>query len=161
MRIRTSRMRGFTLAEVLIAAAILAFSVGAVTQAIVYGQMRTYSAMSEARALALAEAMIDEVLAIPYNGSTGNNARGFDHMNDYNNYSENAGSVRDASGNAYPEMYQSYSRSVTITPQTWGVTWQGTAAFNTNEDGRTITVTVQEGGGPSWSITRFVPEPTL
>ena len=60
------RAGGLTLAEVLLASVVLAFIVAGLTQTIVSGQSHTYNALHEERALSLAEALMDEVLAMSY-----------------------------------------------------------------------------------------------
>ena len=156
------RQRGFTLAEVLIAAAVLAFAVVALTQAITAGQAQTYDALHRSRATGLAEAMVDEVLSKPYDDPDGEsdlgpdaneNERGeFDNADDYHNFNESAGNITDQASNAYPQAYQRFSRSVTISEQTVSI-----APFG-DRDGLMVQVTVTDQNGGSWTLNRFIPE---
>ena len=54
--------------EVLIASAILSFAVAAISQAIVAGQTQTYEALHAQRGMSLADALIEEIQALPYPG---------------------------------------------------------------------------------------------
>jgi len=158
--------RGFTLMEALLATVVLAFVVAALSQAIVVGQMQTYDAMHSGRAVALAEAMMEEVLVLPYDDPGGDVTIGpdagettrqdFDDIDDYHGFAEAADAITDAEGNPYDDLYQGFTRSVTVTADDVDV-----AAFGATQPGLTITVTVQEGDdGRQWTVTRFVPEPS-
>lgn len=158
------RQGGFTLAEALFASAVLAFVVAGLTQTIVSGQAQTYNALHEERALALAESLMDEALALPYADRGGDTAAGpdadeptrdrFDGLDDFDGFTEAAGALADPAGVLYPESYQMFSRSVTAT--------YGSAAvpsFGGTHNGITITVSVTEPSGRVWTITRFRAEP--
>jgi len=158
--------RGFTLMEALFATAVLAFVVAALSQAIVVGQMQTYDAMHSGRAVALAEAMMEEILVLPYDDPGGGVTIGpddgettrqdFDDIDDYHGFSEAAESLADAEGNLYDQLFQRFNRSVTVTADDVDV-----ASFDAAQPGLTITVTVQEGDdGRQWTVSRFVPEPS-
>ena len=74
MRKRIYAQSGFTLAEVLIASAILSFVTLGIVQAVSVGQSRTLDALKRSRAQALAEVMLEEILSKPYadpEGETG------------------------------------------------------------------------------------------
>lgn len=158
------RHRGFTLAEVLIASGVLAFAVAAITQAIVAGQMQTYEALHNWRGLCLVEAMLDEVLRLPYNDPQGGaspgpdagetNRSAYDNSDDYQGYSEAAGSVADVAGAAYADKFSVFSRSVTA-----AYTQQTVPGMGNPIDGLQVAVTVTDDRGMTWSITRFIPEP--
>lgn len=160
---RHRHARGFTLVEVTVAVAVLAFAVAAVTQAVVAGQMQTYQAIHGNRAVALAEAMLDEVLVLPYHDPGGGGDLGpeqgepqrhrFDNIDDYHGHAEPAGQVRDHDRDAYPEAYQAFSRAVRVSEHT-----QTTDAFG-DQPGLLITVTVTDARGQVWPVTRFVPAP--
>ncbi len=155
---------GFTLMEVMFAVMILAFSVAALTQAVVSGQSHTYEALHASRAVTLAEAMIDEVLSKPYIDPDGDVTAGpdagegsrdlFDNADDYDGFSEAAGAVADQSGAAYPELYQKFSRAVTAAYTTTNVPGLGG-----DHDGLSISVIVQDESGRTWTVNRFIPEP--
>ncbi len=155
--------RAFTLPEVLAAAAILALAVAAIAQAISAGQKTTYLALDELRAHALAEALIEEALSKPYADPEGETIIGpdtgelsraaFDNCDDYHGYTEAAGAITDAQGVAYPESYQVYGRTVSITSDT-----QSVAGFSQDMDGMVIAVTITGPRGQTWQFTRFVAE---
>lgn len=164
MRKPVVREHGFTLVEVLIASAILSFATLAVVQAVTAGQAQTLDALKRARADALAEAMLEEVLSKSYNDpegeagfgpDTGEEDRaGFDNIDDYHDYAETAGALTDHAGSAYPAGYQLFDRAVTVVAESNNVGDLGGA-----HAGVRVTVTVSEPNGRSWVVERFVPEP--
>ena len=155
---------GFTLIEVLIASAILAMTAAAVANAIMAGQMLTYQALYNQRASALTEALIEEVLVLPYNDPDGDILPGpdagesgrsdFDAADDFDGFSESAGSLADAEGTLLPEAYQRFRRSVTAVYESRTV-----SGFSNPITGLTVQVTVQNQRGTTWTLTRFIPEP--
>jgi len=156
--------RGFTLVEVLFASAVLAFVVAGLTQTIVSGQAHTYNALHEGRALSLAEALMEEVLTLPYVDGGGDTTAGpegdestrdrFDGMDDFDGFTEPAGSLADPAGELYPELFQGFSRSVDAAYDTAEV-----AGLGGTRNGIDVTVTVSEAGGREWVINRFIAEP--
>jgi prepilin-type N-terminal cleavage/methylation domain-containing protein len=163
-RRRPIRQRGVTLIETLIASAILAFAVAAISQSISVGQMQTYAALHEQRGIALVETMIEEIHALDYadpegqttNGpDTGETSRAlFDNCDDFHGYSEAVGACADAGGTSYGGKYAPFLRSVTCAYGTVTI-----AEFGDPIDGLNVTVTVSDGNGLSWSTTRFILEP--
>ncbi|MEM9414201.1 MAG: prepilin-type N-terminal cleavage/methylation domain-containing protein [Planctomycetota bacterium] len=164
------RSAGFTLLEVLIASMILAFATLGLVQAVSAAQAQTYDALRRARATALADALLEEVLSKPYadpqaetavGPDTGESGRDdFDNVDDYHGFAEAAGALSDHAGALYPTRFQRFERSVTVQPQTVSV-----AGLGGDRSGMLVTVTVTEpaesaGGsaGRSWTVTRFVPE---
>ena len=156
--------RGFTLAESLMATAVLALAVLAITQAIVSGQMQTYEALHDQRAVSLGEALVEEVLALPYadpEGAAGagpdtgeSNRSRFDNADDFEGFSESIGSVVDAAGNAYGKLFQRFGRSVAAK---YGQ--QTVSGFADPIDGLAVTVTVTDDRGLTWTLSRFIAEP--
>lgn len=156
--------RGFTLVEALIASVVLSVTVLAVTEAVVTGQMQAYDAVYAQRGLSASEQLMERVLALPYNdpgdaltigpddGET--SAADFDNIDDYHGYSESTGELTDASGNALPDEFDDFSRSVTITNADVNV-----SGFSSNVVGLRIVVTTTDTAGREWSLTRFVAEP--
>ena len=155
------RRRGLTLVECLAASSILAFAVLAVVQAVVAGQMQSVDALHRARGLQLAEAMMDEVLRLPYNDPNGGTESGranFDNLADYNGLTEAAGALADSAGVVYASPFQGFTRSVSVVSANGGagiaVTGLGAAL-----PGLTITVTVQDSAGVTWTLTAFRAQP--
>lgn len=161
---RVQRCRGFSLAEVLIASAILSFVTLGIVEAVSAGQSRTLDALKRSRAQALAEALLEEILSKPYADPQGEAGFGpdtgetgrtdFDNVDDYQGYSESAGALADHAGAVYPNAYQSLERSVSIVSVTNSV-----ADLGGDHTGLQVTVSVNEPGGRVWSVERFVPEP--
>jgi MSHA pilin protein MshD len=157
-----TRHRGFTLMECLLATVILALTVLAIAQAVGTGIKQTNAALYEEHAVALLEAMMEEVLSRPYNDPQGTQTPGpesgetsralYDNLDDYHGLVEQPGQVADASGTLYPAAYQGFRRSVTCT---YGSVNAGLGAL----PGLTITVTVTDTRGRSWTLTRFVAQP--
>lgn len=144
--------------EALVASAILALAVAAIAQAVTAGQTQTHAAMRDLRAVSLAEALLEEVLAKSYAdpdgpGQDAETARGdFDDLDDFNGFTEPAGAVSDAAGTLYPPAFQAFRRSVAVVPQTVNV-----AGFAPAPCLR-VTVAVDDGSRV-WTLTRHVPEP--
>ncbi len=175
LRRRRARRHALTLVEAMMSAMILAVVAVAASQAIVAGQMQTYDAMYRQRAMTLADALMDEILRLPYEDPDGESTPGpetgearttFDNIDDFHSFAE-AGSltkmgkksmtaaVRDASGTPYADSYQCFRQSVTVVAST-----QNVAALGGDITGVLVTVTVQNDETQSWSIESFVPNPT-
>lgn len=164
MRKRSQRNQGFTLAEVLIASAILSFVTIGIVQAVSAGQARTLDALKRARAQALAEVLLEEILAKPYadpEGATGfgpdsgeASRSDFDNIDDYHGYLESVDTLADHAGALYGVAYQSLERSASVTAVTNSV-----ADLGGDHAGVQVTVSVNEPGGRVWTVERFVPEP--
>lgn len=157
---------GLTLPETLLAIGILAFATAALSHAVSAGQKITYHALHELRGLTLAEAMLDEILSKPYTDPGGDAAAGpevgeltrsdFDCMDDYHGYSSaDEGAMLDAAGNAYPNSFQGFTRTVTAAYTAQSIRDLG----GQDQAGLLITVTVSDRKGQSWSLHRFVAAP--
>lgn len=160
-----SASRGFTLAETLLAVSILTVAVLAVVQALTAGHFQSREAVRSARATALAEAMIERALALPYHDPDGTAASpgpdagettpaDYDNADDYHGYTESPGNLTDAAGVAYPPAYQAFQRRVTASYDTLNVPGLGGA-----RPGLRITVVVENPQGRTWRIQRFIPQP--
>lgn len=148
------RSHGYTLMECLMASVILAVAVAAVAQSLTAGQMETKTAQERIRSMALGSAMMEEILAYPGPSPTGSNRSAFTIPLDYHNYTEAAGTLRDAAGELYPIEYQKFSRKVSVVPGTFTV-----SGFASSVSGVTVTVTVTDPHGGNWIITHFIPNP--
>lgn len=164
MRGERRRQRAFTLAEVLIAAAILSFATIAIVQAVTAGQAETLDALKRARADALAQVLLEEVLSKPYTDPDGDTAFGpdagettraaFDAVDDFHGYNESAGALADQAAAAYPTAYQGFNRAVSVVATTNSV-----ASLGGDHTGVQVAVTVSEPNGRTWTVERFVPAP--
>lgn len=168
---RRTHPAGFTLIESLMAISVLAFAVIAISQAISAGQMETYEALHHERAMAVAQALMEEVLALPYadpddssttagpetgQGESASSRSTFDNCDDFHNYSESTGNVADHAGVAYTGQFTDFSRAVTAAYETKTITgFSGSPSF----DGLTVTISITDTRGQQWSVTRFIPEP--
>ena len=161
---RISKQQAFTLPEVLMASAVLAFAVAAISYAVSTGQVQTHYAMHELRAISLTEALMEEIVARRYEDAEGSAAVGpdageserslFDNSDDYHGYSEAMGQVVDFDGVAYPTPFGKFSRSVTAEYETLNF-----ASLGGSMNGLTVTVTVTDDKGRTWQAMRFIPEP--
>jgi hypothetical protein len=157
------RHYGLTLAETLIASVLLLTTAVAVTQALVAGHVQAEDAWHRARAIELAQSLLEEVVRLPFNDLDGISQPGpesgettrsaFDNLDDFHNFSE-AGELADASGELLGEAYQDFARSVTVTASTPSI-----AGLGSPFAGLTITVSVQDPAGRRWAVSTFVPEP--
>jgi type II secretory pathway pseudopilin PulG len=153
----------FTLVEVLFAAVLTAVALAALAQALASGQALTYAALHDVRAQTVAESTIEQVLALPYKDPDGPSLAGpeadestpasFDNADDFDGFTEPAGSLTDVVGNLYPPQYQEFSRAVSAEYGT------GSVDGGTPVPGLIVTVTVTDADGRTWGLTRFIREP--
>lgn len=164
-RLRDRRIqRAFTLVEVLIASAIIAFAVAAISQAVVSAQMQTYEALHDLRGMSLAESLVEEAIALPYADPEGASTPGpesgettralFDNVDDFHGFTEATGTLTDVAGVAYPTTFSQFSRTTTVAYGPLTI-----AGFTQSLNGLTVTVTVTDARGSTWTASRFVPEP--
>jgi Tfp pilus assembly protein PilV len=155
-----------TLVECLIALTILPLAVVAVSYAVTSGQMQSVESLRSVRAAALTDALLEEILSKSYSEPGGGNPPlgkdtgettrpTFDDMDDYHNYTEAAGALRDATQTLYAGEYQRFSRAVACTSATAALSGLGPAV-----QGLYVTVTVGEAGATLVTVTRFVPRPS-
>ena len=119
--------------------------------------------------MSLAEALMDEILSLPYKdptdqsttlgpetgqGEVSNDRTTYDNADDFSGYTEAAGSVADLSDTNYGGQFADFSRSVTATQKSETVT-----GFSAAVAGLELVITVTDSKGQTWSITRFMPEP--
>ena len=149
---RTSR-RGFTAFEALIATAILAFLVAAVSGALMAGRQQSKLARDTLYASMLAKALMDEVMRLPTAdpnnsvtmgpdpGEMRNGPTAFNCVKDYNGYTDGPNNITDWASNAYPPIYQTFTRTVAVSPVTYTPTGWGQSL-----SGLLVTVTVSRDG---------------
>jgi hypothetical protein len=121
------RRSGVMLAECLLALTILPLAVIAVAYAVTAGQAQSIEALHQARATALADGLMEEILSLPYEPSTDDalgaeeaNRWQFDSPTDYDGFTEAAGSISQVDRVndqlvASPDSLQGFSRSVDVT----------------------------------------------
>jgi MSHA pilin protein MshD len=145
--------RAFTALEALIAAAILSFLTAAVSGALMAGRAQSKLARDTLTASFLAQSLMDEIMRLPFGDPLGYSSFGpdngqtrttFDNIDDYHGYTDGAGTsaaITDLAGNALPDTYQAFTRTVTMSavsssPMNW----------NRTINGLLITVTVNREG---------------
>ena len=161
-----SRRRAFTLPEVLLASAILAFAVAAFAQALLSGQAHVYAGVNEARAVSILEATMAEVIRLPYadpeDGAAYNpgpeageaDRSGFDNLDDYHGWEQTYGSFTDLAGTPYPASHDGFIRAVSVFPETAYV-----RVFGQDFNGARVVVKLADLQGQVWTLEQFVPEP--
>ena len=153
-----------TIVEAVMATVILAFAVTAVAAALMAGAQQSYEAVDTRLANESAQALMEEILTLPYEDPQGASAPGpeagestrsaYDNVDDYHGFAESVGTLVDATGTAYPAEYAALSRSVTVT-----VTSLQPAGFGSPISGLTIMVSVQLGPRTLAQVVRFVAAP--
>lgn len=141
-----SGRRGLTLLECTLAMIIVPMAVAAVCMAIVAGQSQAAEAMRQTRAAMLAEALMEQALAQPY-----------DEVENFcDSFTETAGNVRDATGTVYPTQFQTLQRTLTCEQSQQTVSF---GATDFTSDGLSVTVTVLQEGAKIVEIRRFMVSP--
>lgn len=107
------RRRGVTLLESLLACVLLAAAIGSIIWPFVSAGQAQAHAIRQSQAAALAEEMLEEILACPFDDPDGPSDPGpepgedarsrFDNADDYDGYTEPAGSVRSADGEIFDD----------------------------------------------------------
>lgn len=144
--------RGVTLVECLLAMAILAVAVLSLVYTATAGHQHAYHGDTSLRATRLAEQLMEEILSRPYDGS--GTDRDDWHLDDYDGFTESAGTLTDGIGSLLPADDQTFSWSVSVSSsvQTIG------SLDGIDISGKTIVITVQNETGEVWQLCRFLPE---
>ena len=169
--------RGLTLAECLCALVILPLAVTAISYAVAAGQAQAVEALRRERSAGLAEDLMEEILALPYDPTTDDvlgaeeaNRWSYDSPTDFSGFTEAAGGLQwvDRTGAAvvaYPENLQGFSRSVAMTAcECDGAGAACDASLCETFGARTelrakilsVTVTVNDDGDPMAQVTRLI-----
>jgi len=153
--------RGFTAIEALVAATILAILTAAVSGALAAGRAQSKLARDTVSASFLAQSLMDEIMRLPFDDPQGYTTMGpdpgestrntFDNIDDYYGYTDGPGNVPDSqghlrpvtdfAGNAYPDSYQSFTRTVTMTAIS-----TSPGGWNRTINGLLITISVSRDG---------------
>ena len=149
-----SRGRGFTAVEALIAATILSILTAAVSGALMAGRAQSKLARDTLSASFLAQSLMDEINRLPFNDPNGYTTMGpdagetrttFNNIDDYSGYTDGAGTstttITDLANNPYPDVYQSFVRTVSMTAMTISP-----SGWNRTLNGLLITVSVTRDG---------------
>lgn len=155
-----ARQRGATLVEVVLFIVIIATALSAILGTLTLTVRRSADPLVARQALAIAESLLQEVMAQPYTLNDldgGADAMGpeagesrtsatspFDHVDDYNGYSMNG--IVKADGSAVTGL-SAYSASVAVSAQALG----GIAST----EGLLVTVTVTGPGGYSVALSGY------
>ena len=152
----------FTAFETLIAIAILAVVTTALSGALSAGRQQTQNARNTVAATLLAQAMMEEILRLPYTDPNGYNNIGpgplntsrplFDNIADYDGYTDGSSTTTDIANNPYPASMQGFTRSVSVTAATMQPTGWSLAVT-----GQLVQVTVSQNGTTLITLQRFVP----
>jgi hypothetical protein len=158
----SSRHRGVSLAEALIAILILWVAVLGIGYTVTAGHQHMQRTEVGMRSMQLAEDMVQEITAKAYaepgvsvlGTDMGEVARSqYDDIDDYHGYSEAAGALLDCHGDSYGEMDSGLSRQVNVVAASHTLPQLGTVP------GKRITVSVYDATNTVWQVVRFVAEP--
>lgn len=154
------KLRAFTAIEALVAATVLAILTAAVSGALAAGRAQSQLARDTLSASFLAQSLMDEVMRLPFNDPLGYTTMGpdgaetrstFDNVDDYSGYTDGPGNVpngqgvatpiTDIAGSAYPDNYQGFVRTVSMTAVSTSPT-----GWNRTLTGLLVTVSVSKNG---------------
>ena len=152
---------GFTLAESLLAATILAMAVTALTMPFTAGARNEQSDGRRTTAVSLASELMEEILSRPFNDPDGPSEPGpevgeatrgdFDNIDDYDGYSETAGNVSSPSGSTSSDA-SANGLSRNVSASYVYISGQDTSAEPTFIR---ITVEIRYDGQPVTTLTRL------
>jgi len=116
----TSR-RGFTLAEAMMAVVVLGIAAASVLLPFMSGAAVRAEGINRTIAARLASDLMEQILRLPFHDpddetsySPGPDAGDLDNIDDYHDYIESQGQVKDAAGAVFTDpMYTNFSRNVT------------------------------------------------
>ena len=162
---RSTRQRvggGFTLVESLLASALLAMTIAAITMPFTAAARNEQADARRTVASSLAKELMEEILAQPFDDPDGSSNPGpeagetdranFDNIDDYHGYSEAAGQIVDGAGNRVADAAaHGLSRAATVTyVYVSGQDMSGTPDFVR------IEVEMRRDGQPLLTVTRLV-----
>lgn len=150
---RAKRGRGFTLMEVVVLIVVLGIAAAGVLLVFQNTVHRSADPQIYKQALAIAEAMLDEILlnAYDHDGVVGTRAQ-FNDVQDYNGYTTAPGGMTDIQGAAIPGL-AAYNASVAVaTPA--ALNDEG-ATLTSVAESRRVTVTVTHSSGASVTLDGY------
>ena len=114
------RTRGFTMIEAMLAVTVLGFAAAGVLLPFVSGTAVRAEGVRRTLGAGLAGDLMEQIVRLPFldpqgtDYSPGPEGGDFDNVDDFHNYTELQGQVKDATGAVFTDpKYASYSRSVT------------------------------------------------
>ena len=156
------RGRGFTLIEALMASAVLAMAITAITMPFAAGAKNEQVDARQTLAVGLAQEMMEEILSKPFDDpnetstpgpeATETSRRRFYNVDDYNGYSEASGAIEDINGIVITDgAAAGLSRDVSA--EYFYVTGQDMGKKSTFVR---VTTAVRHNGNPLVTVTRLV-----
>ncbi len=150
------RAAGLTLAEAMLAMAVVSAAVLTIAYATTAGHQHLRHGEDVLRAIRLAEDLMEEVAMRPWEGGAGEDAeRAEFHLDDYDGFTEAPGELAEFTGERYDSRDQVYSRRVNIDKVERTVRQLDDLEIV----GKRVTVTVECARGQQWQLERFIPEP--
>ena len=149
------RLAGVTLAESLLAMVIVALAVLSISYVTTAGHQHMHHGEMSLRAVRLAEHLMEEIITRPYHGSGGSERHEY-HLDDFDGFQEEPGSLTDFTGTPYSAADQKFTRRVSID----GAAITVDDLDDITIDGKLVTITVERAEGRQWQLTRFIPEPS-
>lgn len=160
--IKHSRVRGFTLVEVLLAAVLLALVSGALATQLAVARETSEAARRAVKASMLGQALMDEIIrlpvASPLQQPPGRPASSFTDCGEFNGYTDGPNNLADIQGNPYPAAVQGFTRTVQEQWTTQAVSVNSgfgqPASYTVSGD--LITITVAWQGTPMFTLRHFM-----
>lgn len=158
--------RGFTLAEAMMAVAVLGIAAASVLLPFISGAALRAEGVNRTLAARLASDLMEQILRLPFHDpndknsySLGPESGDFDNIDDYDGYTEPQGQVKDADGKLFTDtdsIYKRFSRNVTC--EYVYVPPQAPESDPAKCEFIRITVQVDYSGKPMAAIVRLVSE---
>jgi prepilin-type N-terminal cleavage/methylation domain-containing protein len=159
-----ARRQAMTLVECMVAISILSGVALVTAWTLSSGAQNVARADHASRGARLGRDLMEEIRSKAYDDpnqtplfgpESGETTRAaFDDLDDYNGWTESAGSLQTAAGETYDADDQRFSRSVTVTDVSQSVSDLGTTVA-----GRLVTVVVKHQSGEQWQFVQFIPKP--
>jgi MSHA pilin protein MshD len=145
-----AKPRGFTLVEVIVLIVVLGTALAGVMLVFQNVVRRSADPQMYKQAVAIAEAMLDEVLLASYDVQPGGGARAsFDDVNDYDDFTT-AGGMKDMQGGAIPGLGP-YNVAVDVVTDATTTLSESGGGLPVAES-RRVTVTVTVAGQPDMTV---------
>jgi MSHA pilin protein MshD len=144
MSIRSGR-RGFTLVEMVVLITVLAIGLAGILLTFQVAVKQSVDPQLRKQSLAIAEAMLEEILLNSYDPLPGTGSRAnFDDVDDYNGYTTGGGGIVDINGVAVAGL-STYNVSVSV----------AATGLNSVAEAKRVTVTVKDSQGHDLSLDGY------